>query len=309
MAIAGANESVFNDSFTILTVPATNQFTFAVTTGDGSATGTITCKIAPLGWTKPYTGTNKAVYRAPSGNRFYLRVDDSNAQYMAVTAYETMSDVDTGTGAVGPVYWKKSSTSDTTARPWLLIGDTKRFYLVNAWHASYTTGYTFFAFGDFTSYRPSDAYNTMLIGHSASAPSYPYSNIASHYTYYGNASAYIEGQYVMRSWTGGIGGVQFWKASLGSCMTTTGMGYNTSFAFANPADNGLHLYPVEIAESTFALRGRVPGLYSPLESVSGAFNTNDRTVVINGKTYCAVKLMLTAGPTYGNCWFSISDAW
>lgn len=82
LLFAGANESVFNDEFEILTIPAPNQFTFAVTTADATATGTITCKVAPLGWEKSFSGTNKAAYRSldVTSNQLYLRVDDTNAQ-------------------------------------------------------------------------------------------------------------------------------------------------------------------------------------------------------------------------------------
>ena len=59
--ISGANESVFNDDVLIATVPSTTTFTFALTTATASATGTISCCIAPLGFTRVYLGTNKAV--------------------------------------------------------------------------------------------------------------------------------------------------------------------------------------------------------------------------------------------------------
>ena len=55
---------------------------------------------------KDFSGTNKAVYRSLdlTTNQFYLRVDDTNAQYAAVILmYETMSNVDTG---LGFIYYK-----------------------------------------------------------------------------------------------------------------------------------------------------------------------------------------------------------
>src|SRR5574337_1914064 len=53
---------------------------------------------SPAGWAKPYSGTNLAAYRAATGNRFYFRVDDSGTVEARISGYETMSDVNTGTG-------------------------------------------------------------------------------------------------------------------------------------------------------------------------------------------------------------------
>ncbi|HRH29675.1 MAG TPA: hypothetical protein PKV17_12915, partial [Aquabacterium sp.] len=51
------------------------------------------------GWTKPFSSGNVAVYKQPAGsNGFYLRVDDSGTNFARACLYETMSDVDTGTG-------------------------------------------------------------------------------------------------------------------------------------------------------------------------------------------------------------------
>lgn len=49
------------------------------------------------GWTKPFTGTNLAAYRSDTGNRFYLRVDDTQATYTRTRAYRSMTAVSTGT--------------------------------------------------------------------------------------------------------------------------------------------------------------------------------------------------------------------
>ena len=109
--------------------------------------------MAPLGWEKTFSGTNKAVYRSldPTTNQFILRVDDTNAQYAAVTMYETMSNVDTGTGASVTKYWKKSSTSDTTARPWYAIGNKKSHILLNG--TIYTLHVAIPCFGWFSSLK------------------------------------------------------------------------------------------------------------------------------------------------------------
>lgn len=49
------------------------------------------------GWDKVYTGTNLAAYRSQTGNRFYLRVDDTQIRYSRLRGYRTMTAVSTGT--------------------------------------------------------------------------------------------------------------------------------------------------------------------------------------------------------------------
>jgi hypothetical protein len=165
--IEGANESVFNGDFLVASIPATNQFTFALTTGLSSATGTITCKIAPLGWTREYTGTNKSVYRAPSDpecTRLYLRIDDTNAKYGIAQMYETMTTVDTGTGLLGTVYWHKSEASSTASRPWYLVGTSRCFWFGAYWQSSYPNACNWNFFGDYKRLWTGDSWNCCMAG-------------------------------------------------------------------------------------------------------------------------------------------------
>lgn len=91
------------------------------------------------GWTKPYSGTSKAVYRnnTTTGTGSYLRVDDNASSYFHrayITGYETMSGVDTGTNAfpsstTSQSAWGKSATQDATARQWVIVADEFRFYI------------------------------------------------------------------------------------------------------------------------------------------------------------------------------------
>ena len=74
--IAGANQTPYNAEFKV-TVTSATTFTFAVTGEPASpATGTITCKRAPAGFSKAFAGANKAVYRSndlSSDRRFLPR--------------------------------------------------------------------------------------------------------------------------------------------------------------------------------------------------------------------------------------------
>ena len=135
-------------------------------TGYGSRTA--------LGWSKVFSGTNKAVYRAATGNRFYLRVDDSDNDVARVIGYEQMSDVDTGidpfplnSQVAGGLYLRK--TNGVTGG-WAVFGNATSFYFLPetedvSWNSSSanSAGGQFF-FGQFNSFRQGDAYATMIIG-------------------------------------------------------------------------------------------------------------------------------------------------
>lgn len=173
--ISGADQAEYNGEFRVLTTPDANTFTFTVSGSPATpATGTITCVVAPLGFSTAYTATNKRAYQQKAGtNQFYLRVTDDgtgSASYGRVVGYETMSDIDTGTNAFptaaqfsGGLYWGKSSAASATQRAWRLFSDGKIFYLcIKADGASWTG----VAFGDFKSHIPGDVYNTVLIANS-----------------------------------------------------------------------------------------------------------------------------------------------
>jgi len=157
--IAGATPTELNGRKRVLSVTAT-ELTFAATgVSDGSATGTITCKIPGAGWTKPYTGTNLAAYRLNSttGTGSYLRIDDTGTTDIRCVGYLTMTDINTGddpfptsTQVSGGAYIRKSSAASTDARPWTMIADDRGFYLsiVND-GSSVIKAYNF---GDFVSF-------------------------------------------------------------------------------------------------------------------------------------------------------------
>lgn len=271
-----------------------------------TATGTITCKISPLGWEKTYSETNKAVYRSldPSSNQLYLRVDDTNAQYSAVNIYETMSNVDTGTGASTTKYWKKSTTSDTVVKPWYAIGNKKVFYLFSDWHPTYPLQPAGYCFGWFPSFKSGDGYNTMLIGHDISTPASP----AVNNDFASFLSTNTDGLLIARSYSQLGSAITFYK--LPGIGNHTSMGYDPLFTYPNQVDNGIHLFPVYIYETSHAFRGRVAGIYTPNEHTAGSFYSRDKTVKVDGKRYIAYRISNSISPgQIGNCWFPLDEEW
>ena len=132
--VSGATPSALNGEARVLTSSST-QITFATTAADGAATGTIEIRYAPVGgWDKVFTGTNKAVYRSAdvTGPRHYLRVADAATTAARVCGYESMTDVDTGTGPFptdalmsGGGYWWGSATASSAAVRWKLFADNR----------------------------------------------------------------------------------------------------------------------------------------------------------------------------------------
>lgn len=168
--IAGASPAGLNGEYTVTEVTA-STFKFATTgISDQTATGTITAKAAPCGWEKQFSGTNLAVYRSGDvlSSRIPIKVDDTVGQYSSVLMAEAFTDISTPVNSCGTHYFKKSSTTDATARPWLLIADDKTFYLGVDWNSAGT--YDFQSFGDFASTVVGDGFNARLQGHNVSGP-------------------------------------------------------------------------------------------------------------------------------------------
>lgn len=170
----GAGFGVLNGEQKVVTRVG-NTVTFATTAPDGTATGPITMKMAPAGWTQEYTGTNLLALRPGdvSGNRHYLRLQDTATTTLRALGYESMSAISTGVGQFpttaqlsGGCYWPKSDAANSTPNPWMIVADGKRMYLGVA--TGYSTSPTYTAmnlvmFGDFTPYKKTaDSFSTLL---------------------------------------------------------------------------------------------------------------------------------------------------
>lgn len=220
--------------------------------------------VTTMGWTKPYTGTNKAVYRQPSGtNQFYLRVDDTGTTIGRVVGYETMSDVDTGTGAFptsaqvfGGLYLDKS-TSGT--RDWKFFSNGEIFYLFTKFNG---TNWGLFCFGDLESYKSGDAYGTVIVGQTATATS------AQNFSLLVSAmSSTSNGHYIARPYTQVGSSTAFGKfTDYVRSGAATNIGATAGMTYPSPIEGGLHQAPLWMGESANGARGLFPGLWCPLHN-------------------------------------------
>lgn len=235
------------------------------------------------GWTKEYAATNKAVYRPSHGNRYYLRVLDdgsdgtNGARVARVRGYETMSDVDTGTGPFptdaqvsGGLFIGKSSTADSTARTWVLLADGKRFVLFVAYHASSLGAYAQNYFGDLGGVSAADIYATMLSAANTSA----------------NAVAFAVGNSTgSSSLVTGLGGAAtgyFPRIRTGTGTSSQARTYatngtsGTSGMTAGPDSSGnVWADPVTVNDDTAASapRGYIPGVLFMRHYLDGSYST------------------------------------
>lgn len=274
--IAGATPAGLNGRFRVASVPSSTVFTLTTEgISDQTATGTITARRAGLGWSRPFSATNQAVYQPdPLFTSHCLQViDDASVTTSAAgrwakwRGYEAMTAVDTGTGlfptaaqsATG-LQVVKSNTSDSTARAWWLVGDAGLFYFGTFWHNSYLDQASGYAFGHTGSLRAADAFATLISANSAAnmtLPSYPGS---SEFTYIGTATATQAGRYLARS-QNQIGAA----VAAGLVRGYEGqlyMGYS-GFAYPYPVNNGLLFSGLGLAETSLIRARAIPGLYYP----------------------------------------------
>lgn len=237
---AGWDQAEYNGEFEVTEVVDANNYRVKVPGAPatpGTAGGTPTTKVAPLGWLRPFSGANKAAYKSADtqATGHYLYVDDSYDGYQAAVAgYETMTSLGVGTGvwplkgsesdsAWTPLFrWvKHNNPSDTTNRPkstWTIIGDGKRFFFFVDWYSTYTQpSYSndFYGFGDFTSYGgTSDAFRSFILAESINSTSmgssglaWPGYQIAN--GYYNQTGTGATGRAVCRGWDKLPGGTAF----------------------------------------------------------------------------------------------------
>lgn len=316
VTIAGATPSGLNGEQKVVSSTSTT-FTFA-TSGitDQTATGTKTVKLSPAGWAKTYTGTNKAAYKPSdvTATGCLLRVDDTGTTNARVVGYETMSDVDTGTGPFptstqlsGGAYWAKSSAANGTARPWILIADGRMFYLAIAYTNGSTTSYETFAFGDPNSTKSGDAYGCLI---TASSTDQSGSSAGSNLSNYDRSDGTgVNGAcYMPRAYTG-----------LGSAITVRKMfpplstssllfSGSSGVPYPNSPNGGLYVVPHYIIEQvTVGLRASSPGYYCTPQNLGvTSFANKDSVTGVTGLSGRTLKAILS---NTGTSFVDITGPW
>lgn len=321
--VAGTSAPGLNGDQVVTAISATTV-SWATTVADGTYTGTMALRMSPLGFTKPYSGTNKAAYKSgdPAATGCLLRVDDTVATTSRVVGYETMSDVDTGVNPFptaaqfsGGMYWAKSNAADSTARSWLLIGDSKAFYLyVAAGAAENLWGFTFF-FGDFISNKAADAWCCKLTGGAFGVTTAVSDNgdVGGMLTLSSNPAVSNTNSFIARAYSSVAGAIM--TARTTAYISNSAQSGNTNsgtFPFPDPTNNGLLLSPIDVRD-TGVMRGRMPGVYASPQYISTAMT--HRTVIDGAGVFAGKKMLVVrAGSNSGNAnagtiFFDLLGAW
>lgn len=257
---------------------------------------------SPAGWTKPFTATNKAVFRPGAGPQHYLDVNDAapNGTALAREAecqgFETMSAVATGTqafpAAVTATAIRKSATADSTARSWFLIADDRTFYLfTNTGDLGGTPpSCCGFGFGEFYSLTPSDTKKSFITGRTENSAlastDFPSLTVAA-------LSQSQTGLVVPRIYSGSGGPINCGKQH-DNTKNSAGTGLLVGIGvipYPNTPDGGLYLSEITIHDPTTSpaghIRGKLRGLVSVHHPVA-SFNIDDTFTglgVFASKTY------------------------
>ena len=268
-----------------------------------------------LSWTRPNSTSNGASFKPASGSQPILQVYDNGQsantyKEARVRAYETMSDLDTGTQpfptvaqATTGLAIRKSTTADSSVRPWKLIADASRFYLFTQ-TGDFSTRYCVTFFGDIISYKTGgDSYSGTLIARSTEGTTESYDGF-----YQLNSSpsgSAIAGCYIDRSYTGLGGAVAIGKIADYSKAQQTVIGAgSTVLTYPNGPDGGLYLSRIWVTHGG-ALRGHLPGVWCPLHNLPlSDGDTFSGTGALSGRTFEAVSIAGT-----GQLMVETSNTW
>lgn len=260
------------------------------------------------GWLKEFSGVDKAVYRAGSGQRKYYRVlhDDSfyaqSSSYTwghaKISGYDTMTSVDDGAGLWGEgyVYVSAQPNDGQTPRPWICILDE--------------TGFVFITYPGATTATVNDyAAATHYIGETVpSLPGEPARNIiAAKYVLdlYGTALNGVENENdnnavaCNRSLDGTRSRIKtFLKRNGGQEGCRQGyqepVGNIVSCIYDYPYNgNVLYARPMLNDGVALSLGDYIPGLYHPSQKYTGF--TNLQTYTDGEKTFLAIIVFAAVG--------------
>lgn len=318
---AGSTPAGLNGQKRILST-TTGAVTFAAPgVADGAATGTITHKVAAAGWQELFAGTLTAVLcvkpTVPEASGCVLRIDDTGTTNARVRAFEAMTDASTGTGPTpldsqlsGGLFWPKSGTANSTARPWYMVADERGFYLAVAPQSG--DRYTLLYVGDISSLKSGDAYGYLVTGNQSDQTAA--TTVPDGCCGWSHRSA-RSGAYMVRSYTA-IGqsiavqrlGAHHNGSTADVYAGTAGYSLGT---YPNGPNNGLMTGALEL--HALGIRGTLPGLLHPVQDCASAFATGaivDGTDDLAGRRLMAIRAAPPSGAVVaGTVFVDMTGPW
>jgi len=269
------------------------------------------------GWGKPFgTGTStKEVYRPATGIRHYVRVLDDGTMTggfrdASVRAGESMSDIDTFTNPyptaaqmANGVNWRKSTTANSTARPWIAFADDRTLYLFIQ-TGDNSTNWACYMFGDYYSYVPSDLYSSMLTGFSTFSASALSSGDHKMDSVLAGTSTAQGAHYIARRSPGTGASTNCYKkgghgfATTGGATSETTIG-NGILGYPNASDGGLYIHPIWVMDqsSPECIHGHLRGFFQILHAAShfGDGDTFSGAGTYTGRDFKLIKSSFAGG--------------
>jgi hypothetical protein len=272
------------------------------------------------GWTIPFTGTNVRSYRPPTGNRFYLGVDDNNNTAVGTNllrwrGFETMtaagaavasgtnpfpSDVDLS----GGWYTRKSSVTTATARAWIVIANDRFVvWIINCGDTGqYDVGG---CFGDFLPYSGSDAFNTLSLGDNGTGVSDTSTRLISADSLKSGASNHYAARVAAGTGTSAASGRYAFGSGFGNATTILMTSASGAMTYPGPL-GGVILAPVLVGNgsTTPCPRGQLPFLWACASSTTdinsagwaaGDTFSGAAGSILAGRTFMVIKFGSSAG--------------
>lgn len=220
------------------------------------------------GWTGGHISSTQAKYINGGTGHGILVTHNAASNLPSVVGIE-------GGNEAGPFFptkaqitdprWGISDTADSTARPWIIFADNKRFYLwvgynlttAQALSASTTFQLMHFA-GDILNYKGTDGYHFMVTVHVTVAVN---NNSIGYYAGAMNGTL-ADGHYMCRSHTQSAGAVKVGKLADFALTGSASSGKVTSMAYPDQMSGGISISPTRIFEqSVWGPRGIMPGMW------------------------------------------------
>lgn len=227
------------------------------------------------GWTVEYESGNVAVFRGATagGTGAYFRVDDSVGAFARFRAYSSMSDVDTGVDPSPTMtYWTdglpiRKTRNDTGE--WIIVADEHTCYFQ-------TEDSELQGFGDFESFVPGDAFNYFIAGsvdsESIWGPGWGIVGPRRYASTSDGRGAVVGKGADQTSDPPEFGIPRPGDYASGSTATPTSMHGGTGGIDDPDPATGLRFFAPAFVACEGTLRGRLRGLYVPLNDLGGVAN-------------------------------------
>ena len=259
---------------------------------DGDLVGILDIALVANGWTIDFSTGNARIYRAASGNRFRLYVNDAaaisgDARLSVVRGCESASAA-SNAGIVDPFptaakiadgssNWIKSTTASTTARNFdIFVAPTWVAYFIN--FGGVTNIWDFGWFGDISPALSGDSYSTVCVVRNVATTATISNSLDGTASGTGNLSWNLCRSYdgTVKATTGGVWAQISGKMGTISVAPQAQLGPSTGIDRfkAVTLDTGS---ATTSGSSTLALpqRGYIPNIWVPLHGGRGSVNSRD----------------------------------